>query len=81
MKKALPALCVLGALVFLAIAIYYWTTKAGSLPSWVPGHEAGSSHIHLKHGLAALVVAIAFAVLAWFTSAKKTTSPKSTESK
>ena len=39
--------------VFLAIAIVYWTTDAGSLPSFFPGHEAGSTHIHFKHGLAA----------------------------
>ena len=44
-------------IVFLAIAIVYWTTDAGSLPSFFPGHESGSTHIHFKHGLAAAVVA------------------------
>jgi hypothetical protein len=53
-------------LVFLAIAIVYWTTDAGSLPSFFPGHEAGSSHIHFKHGLAAAVVAAACFIFAWF---------------
>jgi hypothetical protein len=52
--------------VFLAIAIIYWTTDAGSLPSFFPGHEAGSSHIHFKHGLAAAVVAAACFIFAWF---------------
>ena len=52
--------------VFLAIAIVYWTTDAGSLPSFFPGHEAGSSHIHFKHGLAAAVVAAACFIFAWF---------------
>jgi hypothetical protein len=55
-------------IVFLAIAIVYWTTDAGSLPSFFPGHEAGSSHIHFKHGLAAAVVAAACFVFAWFQS-------------
>jgi hypothetical protein len=77
MKKTLPILFVVLGLVFLAIAIYYWTTKAGSLPSWVPGHQAGSTHVHLKHGLAALILAIGCGILAWFTSGKKSTSPES----
>ena len=29
--------------IFVGIAIVYWTTDAGSLPSFFPGHEAGSS--------------------------------------
>lgn len=81
MKKPLPVICSLLAVVFLAVAIYYWATKAGSLPHWAPGYAAGSTHVHLKHGLAALIVAIAFAILAWFSSGKKTTSEKSAESK
>jgi hypothetical protein len=53
-------------LVFVAIAIVYWTTGAGSLPSFFPGHESGSDHIHFKHGLAAAVVAAACFIFAWF---------------
>lgn len=68
MKKVLTVLFVLAALVFLAIAIYYFVTPAGSLPSWVPGHIAGSSHKHMKHGLAAIILAVAFGILAWFYS-------------
>jgi hypothetical protein len=68
-------------LVFLAIAIVYWTTAAGSLPSFFPGHEAGSSHIHFKHGLAAAVVAAACFVFAWFQTGgdrpRRTGSPTS----
>ena len=63
-QLTIPAV-ILGV-VFLAIAIVYWTTDAGSLPSFFPGHEAGSSHIHFKHGLAAAVVAAACFIFAWF---------------
>ena len=52
--------------IFLVIAIVYWTTDAGSLPSFFPGHESGSTHIHFKHGLAAAVVAAACFVFALF---------------
>jgi hypothetical protein len=65
-KLILPA--VLVGLVFLAIAIIYFVEPAGSLPSFFPGHEAGSSHHHAKHGIAALVVALGCFVFAWFQS-------------
>jgi len=61
-----PAVIV--GLVFLAIAIVYFVEPASSLPSFFPGHEAGSSHHHAKHAIAALVVAAACFVFAWFQS-------------
>ena len=60
----LPA--VVAGLVFLAIAVLYWAEPAGSLPSFFPGHDAGSSHHHVKHGIAAIVVAAACFIFAWF---------------
>ncbi len=42
--------------IFLVIAAIYWIDDAGSLPSFFPGHEAGSTHVHFKHGLAAAIV-------------------------
>jgi hypothetical protein len=72
MKKILMILFAILAVVFLAVAIYYFVTPAGSLPHHVPGYIAGSKKIHTKHGLASLVLAIGFGILAWFLS-KKTT--------
>jgi hypothetical protein len=60
----LPAL-VLG-LAFTVLAVLYWAEPAGSLPSLLPGHEAGSGHHHIKHGIAAFVVALGCFVYAWF---------------
>lgn len=71
-KLILPA--VLAGLVLLAIAIVYFVEPAGSLPSFFPGHEAGSSHHHAKHGIAALVLALGCFVFAWFQSGPSTTS-------
>ena len=78
MKKLItPALVILG-LLFVALAIYYWTVKAGSLPHWLPGYAAGSSTKHFKHGLAALILGIGCGILAWFSSGKQSTSPENT---
>jgi hypothetical protein len=62
----LPAI-VLGVL-FMALAGVYWVDSASSLPSFLPGHEAGSAHHHIKHGIAAFVVALGCFVFAWFQS-------------
>jgi hypothetical protein len=62
----LPA--VLLGVLFLAISVIYFVEPASSLPSFFPGHEAGSSHHHSKHGIAALVVAVACFIFAWFQS-------------
>ena len=55
----------------IALAIYYWVTPAGSLPSFFPGHLAGSVHKHVKHGLAALIVGVVCFLGAWMLSAKE----------
>jgi hypothetical protein len=60
----LPA--ILGGLALLALAVLYIAEPAGSLPSAVPGHQAGSSHHHVKHGIAAAVLAAGCFVVAWF---------------
>lgn len=52
--------------IFLVIAAIYFIDDAGSLPSFFPGHEDGSTHVHFKHGLAAAVVGLGCFVFAWF---------------
>ena len=51
---------------FIALAVVYWVEPAGSLPSLIPGHEAGSGHHHVKHGIAAFLLGAALLVFAWF---------------
>jgi len=57
--------------VLIVIAVIYWVEPAGSLPSFFPGHEAGSSHHHVKHGIAAFFVGLACLAFAWFNSGPK----------
>ena len=65
----------IAGLALVALGVYYWVEPASSLPSWLPGHEAGSSHHHVKHGLASFLLGLALLVFAWFQSAP--TRPRS----
>ena len=66
-NRSLIIPAVLAGIVFLAIAIVYWVDTAHALPSFFPGHEsAPTSHHHVKHGIAALVVALGCFIFAWF---------------
>ncbi|HEX8856854.1 MAG TPA: hypothetical protein VF752_14755 [Thermoleophilaceae bacterium] len=67
-NRALIWPAVAAGIVLLAIAVIYWVDPAKSLPSFFPGHTAGSNHHHVKHGIAAFVVAMACFVFAWFQS-------------
>ena len=58
-------------IILVIIAVVYWAEPAGSLPSFFPGHTAGSSHHHVKHGIAAFLLGIACFVFAWFKSGPK----------
>jgi hypothetical protein len=68
-ERLLVWLAVLAGIVLIATALVYFLEPAGSLPSFFPGHEAGSNHHHVKHGLAALLLGLACLVFAWFRSA------------
>ena len=53
-------------IALVALAILYFSEPAGSLPEVVPGHDSGSAHHHVKHGIAALVLGVGAFMLAWF---------------
>jgi hypothetical protein len=63
---------VAAGIVLIAIAIVYFAVPADSLPSFFPGHESGSSHHHVKHGIAAFLLGLAAFVFAWFQSGQRT---------
>jgi hypothetical protein len=67
-SRALIPLAVVAGVILLIVAIVYWVEPASSLPSFFPGHQAGDSEHHVKHGIAALVLALACFVFAWFKS-------------
>jgi len=65
-SPALVVVAIVAGLVLIALGIVYWIEPASSLPSWLPGHEAGSDHHHVKHGIAAFLLGAALLVFAWF---------------
>jgi hypothetical protein len=72
-KLVVPAV-ILGV-ILLVVAVIYFVQPAHSLPSFFPGHVSATSaeanHHHTKHGIAALVVALACFAFAWFQSGPK----------
>jgi NADH:ubiquinone oxidoreductase subunit 5 (subunit L)/multisubunit Na+/H+ antiporter MnhA subunit len=78
-KLVLPA--VLLGVLLIVVAVIYFVEPAHSLPSFFPGHvsasDAEAAHHHTKHGIAALVVALACFIFAWFQTGPKTQSTAS----
>jgi hypothetical protein len=74
MKKLWTAIGIIVGVGCIILAFMYWTTPAGSLPTYFPGFISGSTEIHVKHGLAALVVGLAALAFAWFQSNVKKAS-------
>jgi O-antigen/teichoic acid export membrane protein len=72
-RKLLAWLAIVAGIVLIAIAAVYWAEPAKSLPSFFPGHQAGSAHHHVKHGIAAFLVGLAAFVFAWFNTGQKKT--------
>jgi hypothetical protein len=44
--------------VLLIIAAVYVLVPADQLPGFFPGHEAGSTHVHVKHGVVSGVLGL-----------------------
>ena len=70
-RRLLAIIALILGIVLIVIAIVYWAEPAKSLPSFFPGHTAGSNHHHVKHGIAAFLLGVACLVFAWFRSAPK----------
>lgn len=55
MKLVLNALGV----ILLIVASMYFLVPADQLPGFLPGHEAGVTRMHVKHGVVSGVVGVA----------------------
>jgi hypothetical protein len=73
LRRLIVPVIAVGVLLIVIAAIYFVEPEK-SLPSFFPGHTAGSSHHHTKHGIAALVLAMACFAFAWFQTGPKARS-------
>ena len=55
------------SVICVIVAIMYFVLPGGSLPTFLPGYVAGSTHIHKMHGFAAVTGAIVFLLIALST--------------
>ncbi len=69
----------IAGVILIVLAIVYFAEPAKSLPSFFPGHQAGSTHHHVKHGIAALALGLAAFAFAWFQTGPRTTSTAGAE--
>ena len=69
--RLIVALAVLVGIALIVIAVVYWVEPAKSLPGFFPGHQSGSGHHHVKHGIASFLVGLACLVFAWFKTGPK----------
>ncbi|MGZ4700958.1 MAG: hypothetical protein ACXV5U_08130 [Ilumatobacteraceae bacterium] len=67
--RATTAACIAVAVVCVVVAVVYFTKTADALPSFFPGHTTGSTHHHVKHGIAFIGLAVLALIGAWFTTA------------
>jgi hypothetical protein len=77
-RRLLAALAVIVGIALIVVAAIYWAEPAKSLPSFFPGHKAGSNHHHVKHGIAALLVGLACLAFAWFQTGGDRPSTRTT---
>jgi hypothetical protein len=73
--RLLVVLAVVAGIALIVVAFVYWAEPAKSLPGFFPGHQGGSNHHHVKHGIAAFLVGLACLAFAWFRSGPKRTGP------
>jgi hypothetical protein len=56
--------------VLLIVAAVYFLVPADQLPGFFPGHEAGSTRVHMKHGVVSSVVGLVLLAAGTFMGRK-----------
>ena len=65
-KQLTAGAAILIGVLLLVAAVIYFITPAASLPGFLPGHEAGATTPHIKHGILALGLAVCAFIAARF---------------
>ena len=56
------------AAVCVIVGAMYYLLPGGSLPTFMPGYAANSTHIHMLHGFAAVTGAVVFLLIGLSTT-------------
>ena len=67
--RLLAVLAGIVGLVLIVVGVIYIALDEHSIPSFFPGYSSHpSSHHHVKHGIAAILLGLACLAFAWFRS-------------
>jgi hypothetical protein len=58
-------LTLLGA-ILIVVAVVYFVMPADQLPGFLPGHEAGVTRVHYKHGMLSGVAGVILLAAGWW---------------
>jgi hypothetical protein len=67
-KHPMKPLALLLAVVCVVVGAMYYALPGGSLPTFMPGFAADSTHIHKLHGFAAVTGAVIFLLIGLSTT-------------
>jgi hypothetical protein len=74
-NRLLSIVAVVLGVVFIGLAVMYLSVPPKSLPGpSLFGHESGVSAVHVKHGIALFLLALACFAFAWFGLGPKKTA-------
>jgi hypothetical protein len=59
-------ICTVLGLALIVVAVIYFMLPADQLPGFFPGHEAGVTRIHSKHGIVSGAVGVVLLALGWW---------------
>ena len=59
------------AIICIIAAVMYFAMPAGQLPTFMPGYEAGSAHMHMKHAIIAVVAAVVLVLIGWLIGRRR----------
>ncbi len=77
-RRVVAILASVIGLALIAIGVVYLAENAHAIPSWLPGYTAtATSHHHVKHGIAAILLGLAALTLAWFQLGPRSQAPDS----
>jgi hypothetical protein len=64
-------LCVVGGIIFVLLALAYFSFPANELADFIPGADPNLTRHHYTHGVASLAVGGALLTYGWLRSGKK----------